>query len=258
VTYLRFHDDIGWAIDDADAAAVGLSGPGHRNFLSEYYSGTFPGSTARGLVFQYNPETGDRRISGMAASLVGLEAALESENGHAVDLVIGRLFVAYAMVLGWGGIPVIWMGDELALTNDPGWAEETGHESDNRWVHRPRMPWEVASLRGERGTVAGRMFEVLTHLVRVRSNLPHLHASVASEIPDLSDPGVLPVLRRHPLGSLLELYNVTDSWRSWPGDRLRALGLGAGVDQISGEAVQIGADDMVWLAPYAARWIIAN
>jgi amylosucrase len=258
VTYLRCHDDIGWAIDDADAAAVGLSGPGHRNFLSEYYSGTFPGSTARGLVFQYNPETGDRRISGMAASLVGLEAALESENGHAVDLVIGRLFVAYAMVLGWGGIPVIWMGDELALTNDPGWAEETGHESDNRWVHRPRMPWEVASLRGERGTVAGRMFEVLTHLVRVRSNLPHLHASVASEIPDLSDPGVLPVLRRHPLGSLLELYNVTDSWRSWPGDRLRALGLGAGVDQISGEAVQIGADDMVWLAPYAARWIIAN
>ena len=30
ITYLRCHDDIGWAIDDGDAAAVGLSGPAHR------------------------------------------------------------------------------------------------------------------------------------------------------------------------------------------------------------------------------------
>src|SRR6185312_3133741 len=47
ITYVRCHDDIGWAIDDADAAAVGLSGPAHRAFLSDYYTGAFPGSTAR-------------------------------------------------------------------------------------------------------------------------------------------------------------------------------------------------------------------
>ena len=48
VTYVRCHDDIGWAIDDADAAAVGLSGYGHRAFLSDYYSGEFWQSPARG------------------------------------------------------------------------------------------------------------------------------------------------------------------------------------------------------------------
>jgi amylosucrase len=32
-TYVRGHDDIGWAIADEDAAAVGLSGHGHRAFL---------------------------------------------------------------------------------------------------------------------------------------------------------------------------------------------------------------------------------
>ncbi len=258
VTYLRCHDDIGWAIDDADAAAVGASGPGHRSFLSDYYSGIFPGSPARGLVFQYNPETGDRRISGMAASLAGLESALETDDGPAVDLVIGRLFVAYAMVLGWGGIPVVWMGDELALTNDVHWADEPGHELDNRWTHRPRMPWDIASLRGEDGTATGRMFRVLRHLIGVRAALPHLHASVAAEIPELADPGILPVLRRHPLGTLLELYNVTDSWRSWPGERLQQLGLDAGVDRISGNPVLIGADGMIWLAPYTALWITAS
>lgn len=61
--YVRCHDDIGWAISDADADAVGLSGEGHRRFLSDFYSGVFPGSFARGLVFQHNPRTGDRRIS---------------------------------------------------------------------------------------------------------------------------------------------------------------------------------------------------
>jgi hypothetical protein len=30
VTYLRCHDDIGWAVDDDDAAAVGLDGAAHR------------------------------------------------------------------------------------------------------------------------------------------------------------------------------------------------------------------------------------
>ena len=75
ISYLRCHDDIGWAIDDADAAAVGLNGFGHRAFLSDYYSGRFPGSPANGLVFQANPATGDRRISGMAASLAGLDRA---------------------------------------------------------------------------------------------------------------------------------------------------------------------------------------
>lgn len=257
VTYLRCHDDIGWAINDADAAAVGVSGFGHRSFLSDYYSGLFPGSPAEGLVFQYNPESGDRRISGMAASLTGLEAALESGHRDNIDLVIGRLFVAYAIVLGWGGIPVIWMGDELALTNDSQWAKEPGHESDNRWTHRPRMPWDIASLRGENGTVTGRMFEVLTHLIGVRAGLPHLHASVAAEIPELSDPGILPVLRRHPLGMLLELYNVTDTWRSWPGQRLDEFGLTVAVDRISGASISAGADGMIWLAPYGALWIVA-
>src|SRR6185503_10140338 len=55
--YLRCHDDIGWAIMDEDAAAVGVTGPGHRSFLAHWYAGDFPGSPARGLVFQHNPDT---------------------------------------------------------------------------------------------------------------------------------------------------------------------------------------------------------
>src|SRR5215212_4453105 len=256
VTYVRCHDDIGWAIDDGDAAAVGLSGPAHRAFLSDYYAGLFPGSPARGLVFQHNEATGDRRISGTAASLLGIEAALDAGDAASLGLAVDRQVLAHAIVLGWGGVPVLWMGDELALPNDPGWAAEEGHGDDNRWAHRPRMPWAAADLRHDRSTVQGRVFEGLQRLVRVRSELPHLHASVAAEVLEPSDPGVLPVLREHPEGPLLGLYNVTATWRHWPSSRLRELGLEGALDALTGEPVPLGGDGDVWLPPYGACWLV--
>ena len=252
VTYIRCHDDIGWAIDSEDAAAVGLNGHWHQSFLSDYYSGIFPGSPARGLVFQANPETGDRRISGSAASLAGLETAASAQD---VDRAVGRLFLGHALIMGWGGIPVIWMGDELATVNDPHWAEEPGHAGDNRWAQRPRMDWQVAEQRHDLGTAAGRVFAGLRHLITVRSSLPHLEASVAAEVPEVADPGILPVLRRHPLGPLLELFNVTEAWRPFPGWRLAELGLIGGVDALTGDRIYPGGDGNIWLHPYGVRWI---
>ena len=48
VTYVRCHDDIGWAITDEDAGAVGENAHLHRRFLADFYAGDFPGSFARG------------------------------------------------------------------------------------------------------------------------------------------------------------------------------------------------------------------
>ena len=75
-------------VDDADAAAIGWTGHDHRVFLSDFYAGESPGSFARGAVFQHNPETGDRRISGTAASLAGVEAALAHAAPHELDLAL--------------------------------------------------------------------------------------------------------------------------------------------------------------------------
>ncbi len=254
VTYLRCHDDIGWAVSDADAAAIGLSGPLHRAFLSDWYSGTFEGSTARGLVFQENAATGDRRISGTAASLAGVEAALAGDGE--LDLAIARLLLAYTVVLGWGGVPVLWSGDELGTCNDMAWEREPGHAQDNRWAHRPRLAPGPLARRHDSATVEGRVFAGLRGLAATRAALPHLHAGVASDVLELSDPGVLPVLRRHPVGPLLELFNVTAGWRPWPIERVHAAGIAEPWDALTSRPVQAGDDGSVWLAPYAALWLV--
>lgn len=250
ITYARCHDDIGWAIDDRDAAEVGLDGHEHRRFLADWYAGRFPGSWADGLVFQHNPATGDKRISGTAASLAGVPR--DPEAG------LARLFLAHAVVAGWGGIPVVWSGDELAQPNDLHWDDEPGHEDDNRWAHRPRLDRDRAAHRHDLRTTAGRVYEGLAHLARVRAGLPQLHASAASRVLTDTDPGLLVTVRAHPSGPMVGLYNVTATSRPFPRHRLTDAGLAAPYDALGGHPVTAGADGLVWLPPYAAWWVVED
>ena len=121
--------------------AAGVTGPGTGTFLSDWYAGTFPGSWAQGLVFQANPETGDRRISGTH----GRAGRAREGSDAGLEAAVARILLAHAVAAGWGGVPVVWSGDELAQPNDPDWADEEGHEDDNRWAHRPRLDWTRAA-----------------------------------------------------------------------------------------------------------------
>ena len=215
-TYLRCHDDIGWAIDDGDAASVGLNGYEHRRFLADYYAGLYPMSDARGLIFQENLLTGDRRISGTAASLAGIEAALISGDDIHLDLAIRRYVLAHCLVLGFGGLPLIYMGDELGLRNYYDFVEELDHADDNRWVHRPPMPWDLVDRRHIEGTVEYRIWHRLRHVITVRSSLPSLDASVESEILDPVNPAVLVFLRRFSSQTMVGVYNMTTESQRLP------------------------------------------
>ena len=117
---------------------------------------------------------------------------------------------------------MIWSGDELAAPNDPHWADEPGHEDDNRWTHRARWDEARAARRANPATVPGRAFSDLATLADTRRRLPYLHAGVPAEVDTPYDPGVLSVVRRHPIGTMLQLYNVTPDWRFYPGNRLGA------------------------------------
>jgi amylosucrase len=202
-TYVRGHDDIGWAVSDTDAAAVGWEGWSHRRFLNDFYSGRFPGSFASGALFQENPATGDARISGTAAALTGIVG----DPGAGIR----RLLLLYAVVYSFGGVPLLYMGDELGLGNDDGYLADPRRAGDNRWMHRPLMDWAAAERRHDPASVPGRLFAGLARLARVRAGLVALRAGGASAVLDTDNPHVFAYWRRHPRsGAFVALVNLSE------------------------------------------------
>jgi amylosucrase len=172
VNYVRVHDDIGWTFSDEDAAILGVNGYDHRRFLNEFYRGRFEGSFARGLPFQENPKTGDCRISGTCASLAGLEKAIFEEGPNEVELAIRRILLIHGVILTTGGIPLIYLGDEIGTLNDYTYRDDPAHERDSRWVHRPHADWEKYAKRDDSNAIEGRVFQGLKRLIGLRKQFP--------------------------------------------------------------------------------------
>jgi len=183
INYVRCHDDIGWTFADEDAAELGINGYDHRQFLNRFYTGEFPGTFSRGVSFQYNPITGDRRICGSAASLAGLERARVEHLKDDLETAVKRLLLLYTVAYTAGGIPLLYLGDEVAVENWYAYEKDPAMASDSRWVHRPLWSDELAAQRHDGKTVAGRVFEALSLLARVRRENPVFGVQAVSVVP---------------------------------------------------------------------------
>lgn len=201
VNYVRGHDDIGWTFSDDDAARLGVDPAGHRRFLNAFYSGRHPGSFADGVAFQDNPRTGDCRICGTTASLLGLEA----EPGPAVD----RILLAHSLAMSTGGVPLVYLGDEVGQLNDPHWRQEPGHGDDARWVHRPRRREADHERRHDLFSVQGRIFGGIRGMIAVRRRTPEFEGTTLIPF-DTHNSHVLGYQRPGEHSLVLCLANVSD------------------------------------------------
>ena len=250
-TYIRCHDDIGWAVTDEDARERGMTGAAHRNYLSDFYEGGFPGSFAQGALFQENPATGDKRISGSFASLAGLEKAADA---GAVDLAVQRILMGHALIAGFGGIPLIYMGDELASLNDYDYLKNPDHAHDSRWIHRPRMDWDIAATRATDETPPALVFRGVRHILARRRATPALHAGTPTKVLGADRPGVFAVARDAPTGTVLCLYNFTENWVHLGAGWVRAQGVVQMHDALS-DAPVTAEGGVIALPPYARVWL---
>lgn len=254
-TYIRCHDDIGWAVTDEDAAACGLNGAAHRAFLSDFYEGVFPGSFAQGVLFQVNEATGDKRISGSFAALAGLERALVHGDAPAVDLAVQRILLGNALIASFGGIPLIYMGDELAQTNDYGYRDVPDHAHDSRWVHRPVMDWAaVAQAQGQTDSPQAQVLHGTRAIYARRKATAHLHGGNATRILQAENKAIFAFARVAPTGPMLCLFNLTETWQQVSLDWLRYHGVLAFHDALADRPIACDPDTFA-LAPYGRVWL---
>jgi amylosucrase len=245
-TYIRCHDDIGWAITDEDAAAIpGISAFGHRQFLADFYAGLHPGSWARGGIFQENPITKDRRNSGSFASLAGVESAV---TPVAAALAVARMMLGVALMASFGGLPLLYMGDEIALTNDYGFVDVPEHATDNRWLHRPMMQWQAWT------PTQHAVFDATQHIIAKRKSLSAFAAGNPVRILDCGNPAVFAFARNGDEGPVICLFNFADGPQAIACSWLNGVGAEVFHDLLTGKDLD-GSTGSVTLPPYGAVWV---
>jgi amylosucrase len=259
INYIRNHDDIGWAMGDDDLAAIGENPHLHRQFLNEFYTGKFPGSFARGSFFQLNPRTGDARISGTTASLAGLEQALEHRDEHAIDLAIGRILLLHSVIMVRGGIPQIYMGDEVGLLNDASYLQDPEKAHDSRWLHRPRMDWAKVEKRHDLRSVEGRLFAGLLKLIRVRKSHPVMHNLALYQPMWTDNSHVLAFARRRQDTSLLVLANFDERPQSVQDDLPYHAGIEGPIRNVLADHGRLNtANGRIFLDAYETLWLMGD
>jgi len=224
VNYLRCHDDIGWAFADDDVSTVGFHPVEHRRFLTKFYTGKFEGSFARGAPFMENPLTGDARVSGTLASLAGLEKALNENDEREIDLAVKRILLLHGMILTMGGIPLLYLGDEIAMLNDYSFDQDPSKVGDSRWLHRPSFDWDRAENRHDESTAVGHIFHQIQRLIQLRQQ----NTAFTGSETEFIDPGnqhVFGFFRNHEHRSVLILGNFTERNQVIEARLLRRIGM---------------------------------
>ncbi len=171
LNYVRCHDDIGLGFDDTDIVLAGYQPHDHRHFLLDYYTGEFDSSTARGIPFGKNAKTGDARISGSLAALVGLQHGLDICDPEIIEDSIKMILILHSMIMSFGGIPLVYYGDEIGTVNNHQYLDDISKANDSRWAHRPVIDWIKAARRNEPGTTEFKIFSALKRMIAVRKEI---------------------------------------------------------------------------------------
>ena len=243
LNYLRCHDDIGWGLDEAVENRLGMDPQKHKEYLYHFYEGNFPGSWAKGELYNYDPATGDARSCGTTASLCGVEQALEKNDTIALDYAVKRDLLLHTAMAFLQGFPMLNCGDEIAQLNGWDYKNDPDRVEDSRNLHRTKFNWEDAKQRTRKGTLQNALWQGMEELRKMRADECFSPDAWVTTW-DSHNPGVLALVRKRGEETLVGLFNFTE----YPA--------GASLDALGGKYTTADGKT-VWLAdvelqPYQA------
>ncbi|MBQ9198197.1 MAG: amylosucrase [Clostridia bacterium] len=208
LNYLRCHDDIGWGLDYDFLGWFGQREVPHKKFLNDYLTGKWPGSPARGELYNDDPRLGDARLCGTTASLCGIEAAREGDGDLALALRWDIMLHAFMFTLS--GIPVLYSGDEIGQENDNAYHQDPLKADDSRYLHRGNLDWSKVALRDTPNTVENDIFSSIKHQEALRAEHSVFDAAADTWLLNTGNDHVLGIGRYHKGEKLLALFNFSD------------------------------------------------
>ena len=192
LTYVRCHDDIGWNVLRPEAQALGDTHYQRLLNASHFFAGIAPGSYAQGASFQTTDLQTAHGTNGMASALVGMYSASTPADSQ---LALDRLLLLQSLSYFTGGLPLLYMGDELGMGNTSAEVLAARQGPDGRELHRPNWQEALAQLRKQEGSVQHRIFSKLQAFAQLRKSLTAFHGDVPVNAIESKHPTVLALQR---------------------------------------------------------------
>ncbi len=251
LNYLRCHDDIVWALDYEWLAQNGFSERSHRKYLNDFLTGQFPGSFARGELYNPDSYSGTAGLCGRMASLCGIEKAMEEGEEEALDKAVRLDLMLFAYMLTQSGIPEIYSGDEIGQTNDYSYLSDLTKKEDSRYLQRGNFDWELAEKRTEPGTVQQQLFEGIGRLEDIRCMEPVFMGSANVWTLDTWEDSVLCIVRMQKKDKLIALFNFSENDKTaWINEED-----GTYTDLLSGRSMEARGVD---IPGYGVYWLFRD
>ncbi|WAC48256.1 alpha-amylase family glycosyl hydrolase [Asticcacaulis sp. SL142] len=220
LNYVRCHDDIIWH-------ALSDSAPKERlQHWSDFFAGK--DSYAQGMAFQAPP--------GFPASGCGMAASLCGGRDDA--MAIDRLKLLYGVTYALEGVPLLYMGDEIALENFEDFRNDPTLKDEMRWLHRPKMDWNKAAARSDLATPQGEMYTFLAELAQGLAILPF---AAGMRVMDTEHPSLLHIERPLETGRFVCVANFSPRPVTFTAPGTLIIG-----------------NEGTALAPYAVNWYVAG
>ncbi|MCR9227286.1 MAG: alpha-amylase family glycosyl hydrolase [Flavobacteriaceae bacterium] len=260
INYIRCHDDIGLGYENHLIQELGWNPGMHRKFLLDYYCQRLDWSPATGMLFMYNPKTGDGRITGSAASLLGLEKAIKTNDEDLLEAAVRKIIMLHGITLAFGGIPLIYAGDEIGTLNDYSFQKDASKKGDSRWLNRPMQDWETISKLDNQDSPQSKIFHALQRLIKIRKENTVFADHNNLELYHPGNDHILSFERTQDRTGLLVICNFDENIQVIDSSWVKKLGYfskGEPLDLVSGEKVGMNSA-LLELMPYQMLWLMKS
>lgn len=191
-----------------------------------------------------------------------MEKALEENDPEKIDIIIQHILLLHSIIFSFGGIPLIYYGDELGTINDYSYIEDISKANDSRWAHRPRIDWEQAMRRKQPGTVEYKIFNALKKMIAIRKKVSEFSDFNNRKLLEISNPELLAYVRFNikTRKSVLVVGNFDAHPQYLNLFELETQGFQMGEhirDLYSGNTPTLFKDQLV-LPPYRFYWLAGN
>ena len=248
LNYIRCHDDIGWGLDYGFLSQFGYGEVPHKKYLNDYLTGKWPGSPARGELYNDDPRLGDARLCGTTASLCGVESARYERDDAKTAWALRYDAMLHALIFTMSGLPILYSGDEIAQENDYAYHDDPLKAADSRYLHRGSMNWDKALPADDTETPEGTLFASLRTLEKLRAAHRVFDGKADTWIVDTGDDSVLGIGRYHDGEKLVALFSFSETEKT-----VAVRELGDFTDLLTGDPVDM---ERITLQPGGFQWML--